>query len=179
MFVSLGKCFKQEISLVIEQWIDMVHWFLTFSIPQSHEVRTLLCPSISTPWKDTSVYSGTPLFQHPEMRIPLYTVKPLYSNPWNEGTSVYSGTPLFQHPEMRIPGTPLFQLMNWGHLCNETPLFQEDTCIQWNSSIPTHETRTPVYSGASLFQLSETRTPLYVVKPLYSNETLLFQLLVT
>ena len=31
----------------------------------------------------TSVYSGTPLFQHPEMRTPLYTVEPLYSNPLN------------------------------------------------------------------------------------------------
>ena len=29
----------------------------------------------------TSVYSGTPLFQPPEMRTPLYTVEPLYSNP--------------------------------------------------------------------------------------------------
>ena len=75
--------------------------------------------SIPTPWnEDTSVCSGTPLFQHPEMRTPLYAVELLYSNtlkwghlsmqwnssipaPWNEGTSVYSGTPLFQLPEMR------------------------------------------------------------------------------
>ena len=32
--------------------------------------------SIPTPWNvDTSVYSGTPLFQHPEMWTPLYTVE--------------------------------------------------------------------------------------------------------
>ena len=27
------------------------------------------------------IYSGPPLFQPPEMRTPLYTVDPLYSNP--------------------------------------------------------------------------------------------------
>ena len=137
--------------------------------------------SIPTPWnEDTSVYSGTPLFQHPEMRTPLYTVKLLYSNtlkwghlciqwnssiptPWNEDTSVYSGTPLFQHPEMR---TPLYTVellysntLKWGHLC-----------IQWNSSIPTPWNEdTSVYSGTPLFQHPEMRTPLYTVKLLYSN----------
>ena len=30
--------------------------------------------------EDTSIYSGTTLFQHPEMRTPLYTVELLYSN---------------------------------------------------------------------------------------------------
>ena len=30
--------------------------------------------------EDTSVYSGTILFQHPEMRTPLYTVELFYSN---------------------------------------------------------------------------------------------------
>ena len=30
--------------------------------------------------EDISVYSGTPLFQPPEMRISLYTVELLYSN---------------------------------------------------------------------------------------------------
>ena len=92
-------------------------------------------PSVPTPWnEDTSVYSGTPLFQHSEMRTPLYTVESLYSNtlkwghlciqwnstPWNEDTSVYSGTPLFQLPEMR---TPLYTVellysdpLKWGHL---------------------------------------------------------------
>ena len=139
----------------------------------------------------------TPLFQHPEMRTPLYTVELLYSNtlkwghlciqwnssiptPWNEDTSVYSGTPLFQHPEMR---TPLYTVellysnpLKWGHLC-----------IQWNSSIPTpwnEDTSvysgtplfqspwnedTSVYSGTPLFQHPEMRTPLYTVELLYSN----------
>ena len=62
--------------------------------------------SIPTPWNEnTSVYRGTPLFQLPEMRTPLYRVELLYSNtlkwehlciewnpsiptPWNENTSV-------------------------------------------------------------------------------------------
>ena len=124
--------------------------------------------------------SATPLFQHPEMGTPLYTVELLYSNtlkwghlciqwnssiptPWNEDTSVYSGTPLFQHPEMR---TPLYTVellysntLKWGHLC-----------IQWNSSIPTPWNEdTSVYSGTPLFQHPEMRTPLYTVEPLYFN----------
>ena len=46
--------------------------------------------STLNPWKLTSEYSGTPLFQSPEVRIPLelfqlktplYTVELLYSNP--------------------------------------------------------------------------------------------------
>ena len=137
--------------------------------------------SIPTPWnEDTSVYSGTPLFQPHEMRTPLYTVELLYSNPmkwghfciqwnssiptpWNEDTSVYSGTPLFQPHEMR---TPLYTVellysnpMKWGHLC-----------IQWNSSIPTPWNEdTSVYSGTPLFQHPEMRTPLYTVELLYSN----------
>ena len=122
--------------------------------------------SIPTPWnEDTSVYSGTPLFQPPEMRTPLYTVEPLYSNtlkwghlciqwnssiptPWNEDTSVYSGTPLFQPPEV---WTPLYTVellysntLKWEHLCiySGTSLFQPTPskwghlCKQWNSSIP-------------------------------------------
>ena len=69
----------------------------------------------STPWnEDTAlyVYSGTPLFQLPEMRTPLYTVE------------------LFQLPEMRTPLYTVeflyFNPLKWGHLC-----------IQWNSSIST------------------------------------------
>ena len=54
--------------------------------------------------KDTSVYNGTPLFQHPEMRTPLYTVELLdIPTPWNEDTTVYSEIPLFKHPEMEKP----------------------------------------------------------------------------
>ena len=107
---------------------------------------------------------GSPLFQHSEMRTPLYTVEFL-SIPtlWNEDTSVYSGTPLFQHPKMRThlyTVEPLYSnTMKWGHLC-----------IQWNLSIPTPWNEdTSVYSGTPLFQNSEMRTPLYTVEPLYSN----------
>ena len=89
--------------------------------------------SIPTPWiEDTSVYSGTPLFQHPELRTPLYTVELLYSNtlkwghlciqwnssiptPWNEDTSVYSGTPFI------LPTAPWNEAIS---VCNETTLFQ-------------------------------------------------------
>ena len=91
--------------------------------------------STPTPWnEDTSVYSGTPLFQPPEMRTPLYTVEHLYSNNlkwghlciqwnssiptlWNEDTSVYSGTPLFQPPEMRTPVYSDSNRLKWGHFC--------------------------------------------------------------
>ena len=122
------------------------------------------------PEMNTSVYSGTPLFQPPEMRIPLYTVELLYSNtlkwghlciqwnssiptPWNEDTSVYSGTPLFQHPEMR---TPLYTVellysntLKWGHLC-----------IQCNSSIPIPWNEdTSVYSVELLY--SNTKSVNY------------------
>ena len=77
--------------------------------------------SIPTPWnEDTSVHSGTPLFQHPEMRTPLYTVE----------------LPLFQHPEMR---TLLYTVellysypLKWGHLC-----IPPEMRIPRNSSIPT------------------------------------------
>ena len=40
--------------------------------------------------QDTSVYSGAPLFQHPGVRTPLYTVEPLSSN-----------------------------TLEWGHLCTQ------------------------------------------------------------
>ena len=126
----------------------------TFCIQQNSSIPTPL---------GHPLYSGTPLFQHPEMRTLLYTVEPLYSNtlkwghlciqwnssiptPWNEDTSVYSGTPLFQHPEMR---TPLYTVellysntLKWGH---------------------------PLYSGTSLFQHPEMRTPLYTVEPAKSS----------
>ena len=100
-----------------------------------------------SPWnEDTSAYRET---SPPEMMTPLYTVKPLYSNPLKY-TSAYSET---SPPEMRghlytveslyssplkwghlwnpsIPapwnedtsGTPLFHPLKWGHL--------------WNPSIP-------------------------------------------
>ena len=103
--------------------------------------------SIPTPWnEDTSVYSGTPLFQHPEMRTPLYTVELLYSNTLKWGHPIYSGTPLFQPPEMR---TPLYTV----ELLYSNP---------WNED-------TSVYSGTPLFQHPEMRTPLYTVELLYSN----------
>ena len=100
--------------------------------------------------EETSIHSGTPLFQHHEMRTPLYTVELLYSNtlkwgnlytqwnstistPWNEDTSVYSGTPLFQHPEMR---TPLYTVellysytLKWGHLCTVELLYSNT--LKW------------------------------------------------
>ena len=154
--------------------------------------------SIPTPWnEDTSVYSGTPLFQHPEMRTPLYTVELLYSNtlkwghlciqwnssiptPWNEDTSVYSGTPLFQHPEMRTPlytvellyskPTEMRTPLYTVELLYSNPLKWGHLCIQWNSSIPTPWNEdTSVYNRTPLFQYSEMRTPLYTVELLYSN----------
>ena len=58
-------------------------------------------PLIPTPWnEDISVYSGTPLFQPPEMRTPLYTVEPLYSNP-------------LKWESLCIQWNPL----KWRHLC--------------------------------------------------------------
>ena len=97
--------------------------------------------------EDTSVYSGTPLFQHPGVRTPLYTVEPLYSN-----------------------------TLEWGHLCIQwnpsipTPWSEDRLCIQWNPSIPTPWSEdTSVYSGTPLFQHPGVRTPLYTVEPLYSN----------
>ena len=147
-----------------------------FQLPEMRSpLYTVELPLFQPP--EMSVYSGTPLFQHPEMRTPLYTVEPLYSNPlkwghlciqwnlsiptpWNEDTSVYSGTPLFQPPETRTPlytVEPLYSnpLKRGHHLY-----------IQWNPSIltPWNEV-TSVYSGTSLFQLPEMRTPLYTVEP--------------
>ena len=83
----------------------------------------------SIPTQDSSVYSGTPLFQLKiplytvePLKMPLYTVEPLYSNSrclciqWNpsiptQDASVYSATPLFQ---LKMPlytvEPPLFQL---------------------------------------------------------------------
>ena len=47
-------------------------------------------PSIPTPWnEDTSVYSGTPLFQWGHLCIQWNSSIP---TPWNEDTSVCSGT---------------------------------------------------------------------------------------
>ena len=58
--------------------------FSSANLHKFNSSRTLCIqwnPSIPTPWsEDTSVYSGTPLFQHPGVRTPLYTVEPLYSN---------------------------------------------------------------------------------------------------
>ena len=121
--------------------------------------------SIPTPRnEDTSVYSGTPLFQHPETRTPLYNSgHSSIPTPRNEDTSVYSVTPLFQHPETR---TPLYTV---ELLYSNSPK-RGHLCIQWNSSIPTPRNEdTSVYSGTPLFQLPETRTPLYTVELLYSN----------
>ena len=52
--------------------------------------------------EDTSVYSGTPLFQHPEMRTPLYTVEPLYSN-------TLKWTPLFSLICPNVPRGSIYQ----------------------------------------------------------------------
>ena len=112
----------------------------------------------SIPTQDASVYSGTPsiptqgalvysgslLFQ---LKMPLYTVEPLYSNSrflciqWNpsiptQDASVYSGTPLFQLKMPLYSGTPLFQLKM--PLYTVEPLYSNSRClcIQWNSSRP-------------------------------------------
>ena len=105
-------------SMSIKRNISVNRNFTHPSLKYTVELNTLkwghLCiqwnSSIPRPWNvDTSVYSETPLFQHPVMRTPLYTVELLYSNtlkcghlciqwnssiptPWNEDTSVYSGT---------------------------------------------------------------------------------------
>ena len=90
--------------------------------------------SIPTPWnEDTSVYSGTPLFQPLKWGHLCIQWNSSIPTPWNEDTSVYSGTPLFQHPEMRTP------------LSIPTP---------WNED-------TSVYSGTPLFQPPEMSTPSY------------------
>ena len=131
---------------------------------------------IICPWnEETSVYSGTPLFQLPEMKTPNIQWNPSIQTPWHEDTSVYSGTPLFQHPEMR---TPLYTVellysnpLKWGHLCIQwntspemrtlytvellysNPLKWGHLCIQWNSSIPTPWNEvTSVYSGTPLLK---------------------------
>ena len=123
--------------------------------------------------EDTSIYSGTPLFQY---WTPLYTVEPN-----TEDTSVYSGTPLFQSPEMKTPLYTVKHLYSNVHLEMRTPLYTVKPlysntlkwghlCIQWSPSIPTPWNEdTSVYSEAPLFQHPEMRTPLYTVKPLYSN----------
>ena len=114
--------------------------------------------SIPTPWnEDTSVYSGTPLLQPPELRAPLYTVELLYSNPLKRGHLCiqWNSSIPTPSPEMR---TPLYTVellysntLKWGHLC-----------IQWNPSIPTPWNEdTSVYSGTPLFQPPEMSTPSY------------------
>ena len=70
--------------------------------------------------------SGTPLFQPPEIRTPLYKME----LPSNEDTSIYSGTPLFQSSEMRTPlytveHTPLYQ-----HPEMKIPLYVEEFGIE-------------------------------------------------
>ena len=57
------------------------------------------------------MYSGTPLFQHPEMRTPLYKWN-FIPTPEMRTTSVTQWNSLFQPPEMRTPlytVEPLFQ----------------------------------------------------------------------
>ena len=156
--------------------------------------------SISTPWnEDTSVYSGTPLFQTPwNEDTSVYSGTPLFQTPWNEDTSVYSGTPLFQtpwnedtsvysellysrHPEMR---TPLYtvELLYSRHPEMRTPLYTVELlysnplkwghlCIQWNSSIPTPWNEdTSVYSGTPLFQTPWNEdTSVYSGTPLFQH----------
>ena len=123
--------------------------------PGVHYYKVIIYnPSIPTYWnEDTSIYSGTPLFQHPEMRTPLYTVEPLYSHllrwghfyiqwnpsiptPWNEDTSAYSGTPLFPLTEMRTllyTVEPLYSnSLKWGHLCIKDTL-NNSLCINRTS----------------------------------------------
>ena len=65
-------------------------------------------PSIPTPWnEDTSVYSGTHLFQLPEMRTPLYIVEPLYSN-----------------------------TLKWGHLCIKEAHWWRDSIVVYVACSP-------------------------------------------
>ena len=64
--------------------VSIIELYFSFLSP---EMRTPLITLESSISVDTSVYSGTPLFQPHEMKTPLCTV---------------DRTPLFQHPEMRI-----------------------------------------------------------------------------
>ena len=154
---------------------------------ESATVETSSMKQPTLKWGPTSVYSGAPLFQLPEMTSSPARIHSFPSShdpsPWNhsEPTSVgqcHTSTPtprnedtsdgavvthLFQPPEMR---TPLYTVeliysnpLKWGHLCT-----------QWNSSIPTPWNEdTSVHSGTPLFQPPEMRTPLYTVELIYSN----------